>query len=193
MMQLPKESWFFVYDKRRLSNGHRTYVERLVNTSSLPWVYVTRSTVCDGEGVFAARPFKKGESLGKYTGFVLGFCSIESDVCKINSLLENEKNNSIIELSCGEHELFVDGKRDPWIDCEYKAITQDMYPCSENTWPGMFAHVVNSCEVGEGRYSFQNVHIQRDGTLKACLDINVGEELLTKYGKQYWESSLHSI
>jgi hypothetical protein len=159
------------------------------------WVYIKSSTICNGDGVFADRDFKKDEYIGRYTGLIIGDVNIESDVARILRLSDTSENNSIIELQGRDWHVYVDGKRSPWSTTlgttEDTTLTDRVFPIMENSWPGMFAHVINSCEFGKAKDRGQNVIIRSDGTVQACQTIHQHDELLTMYGAKYWERKGH--
>ena len=55
-------------------------------------------------------------------------------------------------------------------------------------WPGAYAHVINSAfdiAAGKMKRGAQNCRVNPDGTIEATKTIQVGQELLQNYGRDY--------
>lgn len=128
-----------------------------------PWASVGPSTVPDaGDGVFAARRFRKGDTVGVYTGEIRTYSSSHDD-----------RSDSLLALD----RLFNDGE-------DLVVIDGDV--------GGNWTRKLNDGSVRcnpRWRKSRCNVKFVEDNKIVAIADIRKGEEMLIDYGDDYWATT----
>eukprot|EP00038_Savillea_parva_P000601 m.97146 g.97146 ORF g.97146 m.97146 type:complete len:425 (+) comp10203_c0_seq3:401-1675(+) len=129
------------------------------------WEVDDPTHVCYGSrGLKATRDIKCGEVIGRYTGFVT--CTSEHDV----------RGTYTVGINAGQViDGFVHGNEMRFMN-DFRAIAEERN--------ADFAGKVCICRMGEGCVQMLIV---------ASADINAGEEILTDYGKEYWELLYRSV
>jgi len=151
-----------------------------------PWVTVKQAG-WRGRGVFAARGFRAGMIVGRYTGFVMGLSldpRVQADV---------EASHSTMIMTIGNYQ--IDGSGPPQSTSSQTSMFGRVV-CEPSCYPGMFCHVVNSCfdlHAGQNEPHRINCAVTLEGFLEITKDIGLGTELLYDYGDNYHNGMLQDF
>lgn len=159
------------------------------------WVAVRPSPVA-GRGLFARRHFHYGDTIGFYTGFVLGRAPRHR---RLRTHREREVEREADRRERGGNDMLmtiqgvmVDGGQRPQSQAQQReACGRAMWP--RTAWPGAYVMYINSCfDVGQLRCvrSRINCEIQADGRIVALRHIPPGTEFIMDYdesGEYYVE------
>ena len=167
-------------------------IYRKINKTWVLWLLVRDSTIPGaGKGLFAAKPFKKGEFIGRYVGKVLGKVSDPTVQAKVDRMTRMVKGDAIIQVNG----YYVDGRCSVQTNDEQLALFGHIiFPQPAWKWPGIFAQMTNDAR-GTGRP--QNCRVTLGGSLESTRDIpklnpsnpNQASELLWSYGDGYWKNA----
>lgn len=154
--QLPIFVWLLVPMDADITNS-TGFVEFDKEHWAVPWVVWDDAGPGMGVGVYAWRPFLRGDIIGVYTGNVLS-------EAQFAALPDDSRTGAITTI--GGHR--VDGKHPPRTD--YDGLLNLMYDPARYPWPGMGAHLLNGVE--RERSSTINVRVTEPiGVLQATRDI----------------------
>lgn len=175
----PRPTHGMVLDEFKYQDG-RVDVHRRLDGRWVPWVHVGASqTPTHGRGLYALRDFAEGETVGRYTGRILGKAS---DVQAYVDALSCAPSGDAIVNVLG---YFVDGRRDVQSNDEQLAqFGRVIMRQPDWAWPGAYVHIANDAH-GTGRRN--NCQVTFGGYLETLHRVPKGAELLWSYGDAYWE------
>ena len=173
----------------RWENGPSGYQEATVvylrtpNTRWQPWVVVAESAVLNslgfkGQGLYAAKPFKKDDVIGRYEGQVVGVFenreeALQSDVTK--RLVRMQRDKLITRNRKGGGVELVDGHTQ---GPPYLAKVND--PRGTNMRPNVVISPFGYMRVLQARIPAFNFDLG--------LEANRASELRFAYGDEYWQT-----
>ena len=138
--------------------------EWLDNARCKAIAYIIKPSKIHGNGVFSRRLIKKAEIIGKYDGPVVARAETEAAIQVLTRPMNNEKLLAVRNYSGDKTGyLALDGRQ---CDMSY----------------------INDCYPDDTR---QNVYFTPGGYVRAAVDIQRGEELLTNYGASYREKYIN--
>ena len=158
----------------------------------LKWVQVGPSPI-SGQGVFTARLFEKGDSIGMYTGHVVGpFPRLKR--LRTSRELKAERETARLHrggasMLMGIKGIMVDGSRPPQAPSKQIALCGKVLFPRRFAWPGIYAHLMNSSwdmRTGKREPSRENCVVNLHGEVIATRDLKPGTELLMDYGEEYY-------
>jgi hypothetical protein len=156
------------------------------------WVCV-RSAGAHGKGLFAARDFALGETVGRYSGRVIGLVNdpatgrvdIAMDA-RINQLSSAPEGDAITDVNG----VYIDARRRMQSNEVQMQLIHRQRPLMsqpEWKWPGAHVHMAND---PRGTHRQSNAKLTRGGYFEAIRHIASGEELLWTYGAEaYWKDA----
>jgi len=180
------------FDHFTYSNGdidiyfRRNHVPRSTGSSSdwIAWVKVRDSQIA-GKGLFAARAFKAAETIGRYTGFIIGKASLKSVETEVDTLSATPEGDAISNING----YYIDARRPMQSNAEQASLIMRprAFMVHPNwSWPGAHVHIAND---PRGTKHEPNVHVTRGGFLETLRPIAKDEELLWTYGEKYWKDA----
>ena len=176
-------------------NGDIDIYRRIDDTWTL-WVLVRDSAAmaragARGKGLYAARPFRKGDFIGRYVGKILGKPRDPQVASRVNHLSHTLDGDAIVTIKG----FYVDGRSPVQSNATQEArFGTVVFSQPEWTWPGVYAHIANDA-TGTGLRN--NCLVTPGGYLEATKRVpgynfdmgthdNATSELLWSYGDGYW-------
>ena len=153
----------------------------------IAWVKVRESQIA-GKGLFAARDFAANETIGRYTGFIIGKASssdkdpVEILVKKLGAYPEGDAITNV-------NGYYIDARLPMQSNAEQASLIRRpraFMPQPNWGWPGAHVHIAND---PRGTKHEPNVQLTRGGYLETLRPVKSGEELMWAYGEKYWEDA----
>ena len=134
------------------------------------WVAVRDSAILGSiginqKGVYAARPFRAGERIGRYTGRILGR---NGDTQELQErLYRQNRGDALITVFGSTNGIVVDGRRPVQSEnAQINLVGRVVFDTSE--YPGMYAHLMND---PTGTNHQASVQVTAHGYVRALVDI----------------------
>lgn len=131
-----------------------------------------------GNGIFAARRFRRGEVIGPYTGKVM-------TVPEANKIAKTMAGDKLVSCKLGGLQVAIDGSRALQSDNEQiRKFGKVLMPNARFNWPGSCLFMANDTRRAAGFHT--NMRSHQNGFLRATTAIAVGTELFWDYEDDYW-------
>ena len=132
----------------------------------------------DGDGLFAARDFRKNQTIGRYIGKIMSRAE--------GSALSDQPGaqfDSILDLELNGQPYSVDGRQPLQTNAQQQQLFGEILIDHDQFSPGMHAELINDAK---GTQNKKNCLYSDGGFIKVTCAVRAGQELLTRYGKTYW-------